>query len=112
MREFVDRRVKKLLVVEDDEVQRHSIIELIGNGDVKHGRRWPTAQEALEALAREHFDCMVLDLLLPDMAGLELLEQHQEAAPAALAAHRRLHGQGPLQARRRRSSSAWPRPSS
>jgi len=74
MREFVDRRLKKLLVVEDDEVQRHSIIELVGNGDVSTVGV-ANGQEALDALSREHFDCMVLDLLLPDVAGLDLLEQ-------------------------------------
>jgi CheY-like chemotaxis protein len=74
LREFVDRRLKKLLVVEDDEVQLHSIIELVGNGDVSTVGV-ANGKEALEALSREHFDCMVLDLLLPDMPGLELLEQ-------------------------------------
>jgi CheY-like chemotaxis protein/signal transduction histidine kinase len=74
MREFVDRRLKKLLVVEDDEVQRHSIIELVGNGDVSTVGV-ANGQDALDALSREHFDCMVLDLLLPDIAGLDLLEQ-------------------------------------
>ena len=92
---------RSLLVVEDDEVQRHSILELIGNGDVQHGGGGHAAQEALEALAREHFDCMVLDLLLPDMTGLELLEQIKKQPQLRVAAHHRLHRQGPLQARRR-----------
>jgi len=74
LREFVDRRVKRLLVLEDDEIQRNSILDLIGNGDVK---AVPVAsgEEALKALETEHFDCMVLDLLLPDMPGLELLQR-------------------------------------
>ncbi len=40
LHEFVDRPVKRLLVVEDDEAQQQSIVELIGNGDVAdhHGR--------------------------------------------------------------------------
>jgi HAMP domain-containing protein/CheY-like chemotaxis protein len=74
LREFVDRRVKKLLVLEDDEIQRNSILELIGNGDVS-SVPVATGEEALSALEREHFDCMVLDLLLPDMLGLELLQR-------------------------------------
>ena len=58
---FVERTVKNLLVVEDDDVERNSIVELIGNGDV-HTTAVGTGEEALAALERTPFDCMVLDL--------------------------------------------------
>jgi CheY-like chemotaxis protein/signal transduction histidine kinase/HAMP domain-containing protein len=74
IRAFVERPVKNLLIVEDDELQRHSMMELIGNGDVST-LAVGTGAEALAALDSEHFDCMVLDLGLPDMNGFELLEQ-------------------------------------
>jgi CheY-like chemotaxis protein len=74
IKSFVERQVKNLLVVEDDEVQRQSIVELIGNGDVKI-TAVPTGQEALDALESQHFDCMVLDLLLPDIGGLEVIQR-------------------------------------
>jgi len=73
IKEFVERRVKNLLVVEDDDIQRQSIVELIGNGDVETTAVGSGA-EALEALRDNHFDCIVLDLGLPDMTGLELIE--------------------------------------
>ena len=50
-----------MLLVEDDEVQRMSVVELIGNGDV-YTTAVETGQEALTKLADEAFDCMVLDL--------------------------------------------------
>ncbi|XHX77508.1 MAG: HAMP domain-containing protein [Stenomitos frigidus ULC029] len=71
---FVERSVKHLLIVEDDETQRHSIVELIGNSDVR-STAVGTGAEALEVLRTEPFDCVVLDLGLPDMTGLELIEQ-------------------------------------
>ncbi|HYP00883.1 MAG TPA: response regulator, partial [Pyrinomonadaceae bacterium] len=74
---FADRRVRRLLVVEDDEVQRMSIVELIGNGDVTT-TAVATGQEALDALQTEPFDCMVVDLKLPDMTGFELIEKIQK----------------------------------
>jgi hypothetical protein len=74
MKTFVERRVKNLLVVEDDETQRHSIMELIGNSDVVT-TAVSTGQEALSALRAQHFDCIVLDLGLPDMTGFQLIEQ-------------------------------------
>jgi HAMP domain-containing protein/signal transduction histidine kinase/CheY-like chemotaxis protein len=72
LHEFVDRPVKRLLVVEDDEAQQRSIAELIGDGDVLT-TAVSTGAEALEALQRESFDCMVLDLGLPDMTGFQLI---------------------------------------
>ncbi len=71
---FIERQVKNLLVVEDDDVQRHSIVELIGNSDV-FTTPVSTGAEALAAIKAGHFDCVVLDLGLPDMNGFELIEQ-------------------------------------
>ena len=71
---FIERPVKHLLIVEDDERQRHSIVELIGNSDVR-STAVGTGAEALEALKTGHFDCLVLDLGLPDIAGFALIEQ-------------------------------------
>ncbi|HVQ38916.1 MAG TPA: response regulator, partial [Pyrinomonadaceae bacterium] len=76
IREFAERRIRKLLVVEDDDVQRMSVVELIGNGDV-HTTAVATGEEALVALRGERFDCMVLDLRLPDMSGFDLIEKLQ-----------------------------------
>jgi HAMP domain-containing protein/CheY-like chemotaxis protein/signal transduction histidine kinase len=72
LHDFVDRPVKRLLVVEDDEAQQQSIAELIGDGDVIT-TAVTTGADALEALQRESFDCMVLDLGLPDMTGFQLI---------------------------------------
>ncbi|MFN6499905.1 MAG: HAMP domain-containing protein, partial [Nostoc sp. DedQUE01] len=71
---FVERQVKNLLVVEDDDTQRHSIVELIGNSDVAT-TAVATGAAAIEAIRAQHFDCLVLDLGLPDMTGFELIEQ-------------------------------------
>jgi HAMP domain-containing protein/signal transduction histidine kinase/CheY-like chemotaxis protein len=73
-RRFVERPVKKLLIVEDDETQRNSLVELIGNSDVET-LAVGTATEALERLRSEVIDCMVLDLRLPDFSGVELIER-------------------------------------
>ncbi|MEH2439471.1 HAMP domain-containing protein [Nostoc sp.] len=71
---FVERQVKNLLVVEDDDTQRLSIVELIGNSDVST-TAVATGAEALEAIRTQHFDCLVLDLGLPDMTGFELIDR-------------------------------------
>jgi HAMP domain-containing protein/CheY-like chemotaxis protein len=72
LHEFVDRPVKRLLVVEDDATARESIVELVGAEDV-HTTTVGTGEEALQALQQSQFDCMVLDLGLPDMTGFQLV---------------------------------------
>lgn len=65
--------VRRVLIVEDDRVQRESMQKLLGSHDVEtHGVS--TAAECLECLKTERFDCMVLDLSLPDATGYSLLE--------------------------------------
>ncbi|WP_020652215.1 response regulator [Massilia niastensis] len=65
---------RSLLVVEDDMAQRQSIVSLIGNTDI-HIVTAENGKDALEALQSAHFDCMVLDLTLPDISGYDLLDQ-------------------------------------
>ncbi|MGH7994826.1 MAG: response regulator, partial [Opitutaceae bacterium] len=78
LRAFLDRRVKNLLVVEDNEIQRNRTVELIGNSDV-HTHAVSSGSEGLNALREQPFDCVVLDLGLPDMTGAEFIEQMKKA---------------------------------
>jgi CheY-like chemotaxis protein/signal transduction histidine kinase len=73
IRAFNDRKLRTLLIVEDDDVQRNTLVELIGDRDVKI-TAVGSGQEALDQLGQHQFDCIVLDLGLHDMSGLQLLE--------------------------------------
>ncbi|HET7230447.1 MAG TPA: HAMP domain-containing protein [Longimicrobium sp.] len=74
---FLSDGVKRLLVVEDDENQRKSIIELVGDDDVEI-TAVGSAEEALNEISSKHYDCMVLDLGLQGMDGFKLLEKVKE----------------------------------
>jgi len=65
---------RSLLVVEDDMAQRELIVNLIGDSDLNMVTV-ETGAAAMEALDAQHFDCMVLDLTLPDISGFDLLDQ-------------------------------------
>jgi hypothetical protein len=75
---FVSRPVKNLLVVEDNELQRQNTVDLIGGEGVN---TWAvgSGREGLEALQTQHFDCVVLDLGLPDMSGAEFIDEVKKA---------------------------------
>ncbi|HWB77398.1 MAG TPA: response regulator [Nannocystaceae bacterium] len=68
------QRLRRVLVVEDDDVQRDATSRLLAADDVETVAV-PTAKAALEHLRSSTFDCMVLDLTLPDGSGIELLEE-------------------------------------
>ena len=65
--------MRRVLIVEDDAVQRDAVGRLLASRDVQTVGVG-TAAECLEELRRQTFDCMVLDLSLPDASGFSLLE--------------------------------------
>jgi CheY-like chemotaxis protein len=71
---FATPRRKRLLVVEDERAQQVSIEALLGYDDIDVDFA-DTGMDALEAVTNEAYDCLVLDLRLPDMSGFEVLER-------------------------------------
>ena len=69
----LSQRMHRVLIVEDDTVQRDAVGKLLSSHDVETVGAG-TAAECLEKLKTETFDCMVLDLSLPDASGYSLLE--------------------------------------
>lgn len=68
------QKVKRVLLVEDDDLQRDSIARLIGDDDIEI-TAVGLAQEALDLLRETIYDCMIIDLKLPDMLGNDLLKR-------------------------------------
>ncbi len=66
------QKMRRVLVVEDDKLQRDSIGRLIGDDDIEIVAV-EFGEQALEQLRHHIFDCMIIDLKLPDMQGDELL---------------------------------------
>jgi len=74
IKEFTKPHRKRLLIVEDNEAEQLSIGTLLSHDDIditfsNRGR------DALDRLRRQNYDCVVLDLRLPDMSGFEVLER-------------------------------------
>jgi len=75
------QKIKRILLVEDDARQRDSVVQLISDEDIEINAV-ESGAEALALLRTTIFDCMIIDLKLPDMQGNELLERmaHEEIA--------------------------------
>ena len=73
LEDIIERKMKNLLVVEDNDQLRKSIMQLIGNGDV-HTDEAATGAEALAAIQNKCYDCVILDWGLPDMSGFDVLK--------------------------------------
>ena len=74
IREYVAPRRKRLLVVEDNPAEQLSISALLGHDDIDVTIA-ETGEQALSLVQDGSFDCVVLDLRLPDMTGFEVLER-------------------------------------
>ncbi|HEY8407343.1 MAG TPA: HAMP domain-containing protein [Gaiellaceae bacterium] len=77
---FIEKGVRSLLIVEDDDDQRGAIVELVGAGDDVDITAVGSSDEALALLGERSFDCMVLDLKLPKTSGFKLLEELKKDA--------------------------------
>ncbi|MBN9135873.1 MAG: response regulator, partial [Phyllobacterium sp.] len=69
----LSQRMHRVLIVEDDLVQREAVAKLLTSHDVETVTAG-TAAECLKLLTEQTFDCVVLDLSLPDASGYSLLE--------------------------------------
>ncbi|EPE96804.1 response regulator [Rhizobium grahamii] len=69
----LSQRMHRVLIVEDNEVQREAVARLLTSHEVETVSAG-TAAECLKLLKEQTFDCIVLDLSLPDASGYSLLE--------------------------------------
>jgi CheY-like chemotaxis protein len=71
---LIHRSMQKILIIEDNTAMRAGIKQLICDESIQ-AVEVETGAKALETIEKDHFDCIILDLGLPDMSGFELLEK-------------------------------------
>lgn len=71
---LLSRKLRRVLLIEDDERQNDAIAHLIAGADIEVIPA-KTGKHAIELLKDESFDCIILDLTLPDVSGFDLLAE-------------------------------------
>ncbi|HMC87926.1 MAG TPA: response regulator, partial [Gemmataceae bacterium] len=82
IKDFVDRPIKDLLILEPNADKQHDLLEWVGKGEVQ-ARAVQTAAEALNILRQRRVDCLVLDPNLPDMSVQHFVEETSREAGLA-----------------------------
>lgn len=73
---------RRVLIVDDHPMMRTGLAQLIGNeDDLKVCAEADNAGQALDAVAKQKFDLMLLDISLPDKNGLELIKDIRALKP-------------------------------
>ena len=72
--QLISNKVRKTLLIEDDEKQSMAVSALITGPDLEVVTS-RTGKDALEKIQSEGFDCIILDLSLPDISGFDLLKE-------------------------------------
>ena len=103
--------MRELLVIEDDPAEQLSIAALIGADDIRITARRQRRAKRSSCCATQKFDCVILDLKLPDISGFELLSEIQRderlrEIPIVVFTGPRAHAR-----RKRRSCASGPRAS-
>ncbi len=72
IQDFKDKKEKNLLVVDDNEFELERIVEAVEGQDISVSTAL-TAKDAVKLIQEKSFDCIILDLILPDADGLDLI---------------------------------------
>ncbi len=80
---IIAKKIKDLLIVEDDINLQTTLKTLIENAEIKV-TVIGTGQEALHLLNSKNYDCLILDLTLPDISGFEVLKELASIPPTII----------------------------
>jgi CheY-like chemotaxis protein/signal transduction histidine kinase len=83
LEERLSRETRSILIVEDEGVQRRALVDLLSSEEIEIVAA-ATAEEAIQKIGEQKFDCVVLDIMLPDVSGFDLLDRMSAIEGVAL----------------------------
>jgi HAMP domain-containing protein/signal transduction histidine kinase/DNA-binding response OmpR family regulator len=73
--QYNNRRHKRLLIVEDNELDSSQVAKILDNGDLLHIEIVDSGLKGLELIKENEYDCIIVDYMLPDIGGLEIVTE-------------------------------------
>jgi CheY-like chemotaxis protein len=73
--QFNEKRQKQVLLIEDNELDSSQMKKVLDNGELINIEIVDTGRKALELIRRNTYDCIIVDYMLPDIAGLDLVTE-------------------------------------
>jgi signal transduction histidine kinase/CheY-like chemotaxis protein len=78
IRDFDYKRRKEVLVVDDNELDREQIVNILDCGELINITVASTGMQALELVKDNPYDCVIVDFMLPDIAGYDFIRSLTE----------------------------------
>ncbi|MFQ5676752.1 MAG: response regulator, partial [bacterium] len=80
--DMIAKEIKEVLIVEDDENTQKGIMKLLGSDEINQ-TVVSLGKEAVQKVQSGSYDCMILDLSLPDISGFDVLDELSRSDSAA-----------------------------
>jgi HAMP domain-containing protein/signal transduction histidine kinase/CheY-like chemotaxis protein len=71
--DYNERKQRKVLIIEDNELDSSSVAKVLENGDILHIEVADRGKKALDLIKENEYDCVILDYMLPDIGGMEMV---------------------------------------
>jgi CheY-like chemotaxis protein len=73
--QFNEKKQKQVLLIEDNELDSSQMKKVLDNGDLINIEIVDTGRKALELISQNTYDCIIVDYMLPDIAGMDLVTE-------------------------------------
>jgi len=73
--QFNEKKQKKVLLIEDNELDSSQMKKVLDSGDLINIEIVDSGGKALELISQNNYDCIVVDYMLPDIGGLDLVTE-------------------------------------
>ena len=73
--QYNNQKTKKLLIVEDNELDSSQVAKIIDNGELIRIEITDSGMKALDLIKEHQYDCIIVDFMLPDIDGLKFVTE-------------------------------------